>query len=207
MECLHEASCSIGLACHWKLCTWAVAHTCTVLVCCFHILFRMQLHACDAHTHDPSPCHCACGTHIPSAMATQSHTHIQAAALCKHHCSGTCLHCLQNAPCCWGRALTRHVTACACNMSAPCSNCYVLMCLCVPVQETLQELGLLDMFPYLTQGLVVGKLDLVTNNPSERARLFIHACACTPTPTAQTKLCLCATASGLRFAVHSALLH
>lgn len=26
-------------------------------------------------------------------------------------------------------------------------------------------LGLLDMFPYLTQGLVVGKLELVSDNP------------------------------------------
>uniref|UniRef100_A0A7S0S0S2 Uncharacterized protein n=1 Tax=Chlamydomonas leiostraca TaxID=1034604 RepID=A0A7S0S0S2_9CHLO len=41
-------------------------------------------------------------------------------------------------------------------------------------QETLQTLGLLDMFPYLTQGLVVGKLELVTENPGAAYLNYIN---------------------------------
>lgn len=46
-------------------------------------------------------------------------------------------------------------------IEATCQNLFPSM----KPQETLQMLGLLDMFPYLTQGLVVGKLELVSDNP------------------------------------------
>lgn len=43
-------------------------------------------------------------------------------------------------------------------------------------QETLQMLGLLDMFPYLTQGLVVGKLELVQDHPGARMHVALLSC-------------------------------
>lgn len=60
----------------------------------------------------------------------------------------------------------RHAGPAACVL-APCLLNMPRLCphLYPASQETLQMLGLLDMFPYLTQGLVIGKLELVANNP------------------------------------------